>query len=94
MTIWVTKWALSRGAIARYDNAEAVVVRGRKGNRNRVRVRSKNGGRILKFWPGEWHPTFGAAVARAESMREHELASFAKQAERVASLKFRESRCE
>ncbi len=69
MTIYVTRWALQNGAIVRYDNAEAVTVKGRKGDRRCAVVRSHRNGRHIKFWPREWHPTAEAARTHAVSLR-------------------------
>lgn len=90
MTIWVSKWALKDGTIARYDDAEAVTVRGKKGDRNCAVVRRK-GCKPMKFWPGEWHPTAAAAITRAEDNRRSVLEGLARHADLVASLRFKVS---
>lgn len=93
MTIFVTKWVLGNGVIVRYDDAEAVTVRGRKGDRHCAIVRAKKGSARLKFWPREWHPTEAAARTRAEEMRQAMLEALARQAERMDSLKFSLAAC-
>lgn len=88
MTIWVTRHALTRG-IEKYDDAEARVIRSGKGDRHCVVIPGRPGRKQMRFWPREWHPTAEAAVSRAEEMRQSALASLARQAEKLAALKFR-----
>lgn len=82
MTVWVTKYALSRG-ILKLD-AEVCDV---KTDGTMVRVRGNYGDTY--YHRQDWSPSESVAFAMAEVMRKKKIASLEKQLKAMKALKFK-----
>jgi hypothetical protein len=80
MTIFITKWALTRG-ILKFGGAEL-------DPDHPDRIASVPGKRLEHFHGSEWHVTWEAAVDNAEKRRDLKIVSLEKQIQKLREMTF------